>query len=134
MEKGSAYLSRRPIPLMFIAGPPIRLRVPIVDDESTSVFVKEESSSNSKELAIEVPKINPTIQRKLNKVQTPFGRRVYQPLTFKLNEGEEVFGIIDKIEENVVMIHVNGDEDTIMAVASHDIVDIIWRGKSLPEK
>lgn len=134
MKKEVSYLTR-PVPLMFIDGPAILSRIPIADDESTSVFVvNEESSVITEEFSTVVPTLHPSIEQKLSKIQTPFGRRIYQPLTFQLHEGEEISGIVEKVEDNEIVVKVDTHENITAVIEPHDIVEIIWRGKSLPER
>lgn len=118
---------------MFIDGPSDSVQIPIMDEESTSVFVKEESSTIVEEEITKAPEINPAIMLKLNKVQSPFGRRLYQPLIFKLVDGKEIVGTVESIEENNVYINVDDNEKNVVTVSANEILDLMWRGKSLPE-
>lgn len=126
-----------PVPLMFVNGPPVYTRVPI-DEESTSIFVKEEEALEvvdppiEKEFIIEKKEIDPTIVAKVKKLQSPLGKRIYQGLTFVLAE-EEIIGNVGKVEDNTLLIEVNGDEDQLVAIELSELQNIRWRGKSLPE-
>ena len=124
----------RPVPLMFVSGPPVYIAVPVADEESTSVFVKDEDETT--ELVgvplVEVKEIDPLIIAKLRRIRTSFGQQIYRPLTFYLEEDEEISGNVASFEDNTIVIEVDGDEDTIVAIELNTIQDIKWRGKSLP--
>ena len=128
------HIMSRPVPLMFVSGPPVYIAVPVADEESTSVFVKDEDETT--ELVgvplVEVKEIDPLIIAKLRRIRTSFGQQIYRPLTFYLEEDEEVSGNVASFEDNTIVIEVNGDEDTIVAIELNTIQDIKWRGKSLP--
>ena len=124
----------RPVPLMFVSGPPVYIAVPVADEESTSVFVKDEDETT--ELVgvplVEVKEVDPLIIAKLRRIRTSFGQQIYRPLTFYLEEDEEISGNVASFEDNTIVIEVDGDEDTIVAIELNAIQDIKWRGKSLP--
>lgn len=122
----------RPVPLMYVDSPPVHVRISITEEESTSIFVAKESPTFKRD-EIVIPQVNPIIERKLKKIQTSFGMRLYQPLTLKLKDDQEIFGTIKKIEGNEILLHLD-DEDQTIEVAAHEIVDIMWRGKSLSER
>lgn len=131
----------RPVPLMFVSGPPVYTHVPFVDEEeSTSVFVKEEEAEAEAEAElqtavvdpIEIKEVDPSILAKVQKVQSPIGQKVYKKLTFVLDD-DEVMGNVTKVDGNTMMIEVDGDEDKIVALELSELRNIIWRGKSLPE-
>ena len=124
----------RPVPLMFVSGPPVYIAVPIVDEESTSVFVKDEDETIAlvKASLNEEKEVDPIIIAKLHRIRTSFGQQIYRPLTFYLEEDEEIHGNVASFDDNTIVIEVNGDEDTIVAIEIKAIRDIKWRGKSLP--
>lgn len=126
----------RPVPLMFVDGPPVYTRVSVEDEESTSIFVIEDESSNTveqlAEQPIEIKEVDSSILAKVARFQSPIGQRVYQGLTFILDD-EEIRGNVGKLEDNTLIIEVEGDEDEIIAVELSELQDIIWRGKPLPE-
>lgn len=128
------HIMSRPVPLMFVSGPPVYIAVPVADEESTSVFVKDEDETT--ELVgvplVEVKEIDPLIIAKLRRIRTSFGQQIYRPLTFYLEEDEEISGNVASFEDNTIVIEVDGDEDTIVAIELNTIQDIKWRGKSLP--
>lgn len=128
------HIMSRPVPLMFVSGPPVYIAVPVADEESTSVFVKDEDETT--ELVgvplVEVKEVDPLIIAKLRRIRTSFGQQIYRPLTFYLEEDEEISGNVASFEENTIVIEVDGDEDTIVAIELNAIQDIKWRGKSLP--
>ena len=124
----------RPVPLMFVSGPPVYTHVPFVDEESTSMFVKEEEAELQTVVAdpIELKEVDPSILAKVQKVQSPIGQKVYKKLTFVLDD-DEVIGNVAKVDGNTMMIEVDGDKDKIVALELSELRNIIWRGKSLPE-
>ena len=128
------HIMSRPVPLMFVSGPPVYIAVPVADEESTSVFVKDEDETT--ELVgvplVEVKEVDPLIIAKLRRIRTSFGQQIYRPLTFYLEEDEEISGNVASFEDNTIVIEVDGDEDTIVAIELNAIQDIKWRGKSLP--
>ena len=128
------HIMSRPVPLMFVSGPPVYIAVPIVDEESTSVFVKDEDETIAlvKASLNEEKEVDPIIIAKLHRIRTSFGQQIYRPLTFYLEEDEEIHGNVASFDDNTIVIEVNGDEDTIVAIEIKAIRDIKWRGKSLP--
>lgn len=126
----------RPVPLMFVSGPPVYTHVPFVDEESTSMFVKEEETETESQAItadpVETIEVDPSILAKVQKVQSPIGQKVYKRLTFVL-DNEEIKGNVAEVDGNTMMIKVDGDEDKIVALELNELRNIIWRGKSLPE-
>lgn len=123
-----------PVPLMFINGPPVYEKVPIKDEESTSIFVKyvNEENNADNELMEEEVKVNPIILSQLQRVRSNFGQQIYKGLTFMLTE-EEIVGNVTKYDGDTVFVKIAGTEDSIVAIELSEIVDIQWRGKSLPK-
>lgn len=123
-----------PVPLMFVNGPPVYEKVPMMDEESTSLFVKyfEEEPLFLEEPVKELVEIDPVIRGKLARVQSSFGQQIYKELTFVL-PNEEIVGNVTKYDDNTIHIELLGTEDMIMAIELSDILDIRWRGKSLPK-
>ena len=134
MEKDVRFMSL-PVPLLFVSGPPIYIAVPFIEEESTSIFVKEvdEVKEVVKELPVEIKEAKPAIIAKLNRIKTTFGQQIYRPLTFYLDVDEEITGNVSKFEGNTIVVEINGDEDAIVSIELTEIEDIKWRGKSLPE-
>ena len=128
------HIMSRPVPLMFVSGPPVYIGVPFVEEESTSVFVKDgdEKIALVEATFIEVKEVDPVIIAKLRRIRTSFGQQIYRPLTFYLEEDEEISGNVASFDDNTIVIEVNGDKDTIVAIELNAIRDIKWRGKSLP--
>ena len=124
-----------PVPLMYVSGPPVYIAVPFIEEESTSIFVKEvdEVKEIVTELSVEIEKTKPAINAKLNRIRTSFGQQIYKPLTFYLDADEKITGNVSKFEENTIVVEINGDKDKIVSIELSDIQDITWRGKSLPE-
>lgn len=125
----------RPVPLMFVSGPPVYTHVPLMEEESTSVFVKEEEPLKMVDVPIDLierKEVDPSILAKVQKLQTPIGQKVYNKLTFILGD-EEITGNVAKVDGDTMVIEVNGDEDKIVAIELNELQNIIWRGKSLPE-
>mgnify|MGYP006865367201 CR=1 FL=1 len=119
----------RPVPLMFVQ------RVPTVSsflaEESTSIFVgKEQVEENEKAT---LPVIKTSVQNQLKKIQTPFGKHLYNPLTFQLQDGTEVFGSIYSISEREVTLVLEENQES-QEILLHQIEDIIWRGAPLKEQ
>lgn len=138
LSKRKCIMMSRPVPLMFVSGPPVYTHVPFVDEESTSVFAKVEEGEEEEELqtmvadSIEKKEVDPPILAKVQKVQSPIGQKVYKNLTFVLDD-EEIIGNVAKVDGNTMTIELNGDEDKIVALELNELRNIIWRGKSLPE-
>ena len=124
-----------PDPLLFVSGPPIYIAVPFIEEESTSIFIKEvdEEKELVKGLSVEIKETKPAIITKLNRIRTSFGQQIYRPLTFHLDADEKITGNVTKFEGNTIVVEINGDEDTIVSIELSEIQDIKWRGKSLPE-
>ena len=143
--KKEVRIMSRPVPLMFVSGPPVYTRVQFEDEESTSIFVTMDESpelveapitmDESPELVeapIEIKEVDPSILAKVERLQSSMGQRIYQGLTFILGD-EEIRGNVGKLDGNTIIIEVNGDKDEIIAVELSEVQDIIWRGKTLPE-
>lgn len=134
-------MSRRPVPLMFINSPSVISRIRIQNEESTSIFVKHDSIEQEEERPVEMTKENasekkeilPSIEKQLNKIQSPFGRHLYRPVQIQLNDAQTFIGNIENVEDATVFLKVEESEKTI-PIQVTDISDILWRGKSIPEK
>lgn len=130
--KKEVRIMSRPVPLMFVSGPPVYTRIESEEEESTSIFVIEDESPELVEAPIEIKEVEPSILAKVKRLQSSIGQRVYRGLTFILSD-EEISGNVGKLEGDTLVIEVNGDEDEVIAVELSELQDIIWRGKSLPE-
>ncbi|MEK4711530.1 hypothetical protein MKY15_02100 [Sporosarcina sp. FSL K6-1540] len=124
-------------PLLFVDGPPVFIKVAIIVEESTSVFLlnNEEESvvENEEQISVtEVVPVNPGIQRKIIYLSNSFRRQAYQPLQFVLEE-ETLSGTIEKIEEETVWIDLEGVNHEIIAVEMGKIEEVLWRGKPFDE-
>lgn len=150
-------MSRRPIPLMYINSPSAILPIPTQYEESTSIFVRNESTEKKEspivdkekektveekietiakdkiEKTVEEKQILPSVQNQLNKIRTPFGRHLYQPVRIKLKDQQIFFGKVEKIEEDVMILQLE-EKDELMEIQTFEVLDILWRGKSIPEK
>lgn len=127
-------MSKRPVPLMYIQSPSVILRTPIDQEESTSIFVKEDSEDAVKEPTSESKRTLPSVEKQLKKIQSPFGRHLYQPVQVKLADGKEAFGTIEQVEEKQLSLAVSEADNQLITIQHTDILDILWRGKSIPEK
>lgn len=125
----------RPVPLMFISGPPVYISVPVVGEESTSVFMleKDEITELVDVDLNKVKEVDPLVNARLRRIRTSFGQQIYRPLTFHLEEDEEINGNVASFNDNTIIIEVDGDKDTIVAIEINTIKDVKWRGKSLPQ-
>ena len=80
-----------------------------------------------------LPVIKTSVQNQLKKIQTPFGKHLYNPLTFQLQDGTEVFGSIYSISEREVTLVLEENQES-QEILLHQIEDIIWRGAPLKEQ
>ncbi|MEK4406644.1 MULTISPECIES: hypothetical protein [Sporosarcina] len=124
-------------PLLFVDGPPVFIKVAIIVEESTSVFLlnneEELVVENEEQISVtEVVPVNPGIQRKIIYLSNSFRRQAYQPLQFVLEE-ETLSGTIEKIEEETVWIDLEGVNHEIIAVEMGKIEEVLWRGKPFDE-
>ncbi len=134
-------MSRRPVPLMFIKSPSVILKEPIKYEESTSIFVKDESSEktqepiveNEQKSIVENKKVLPSVENQLNKIQSPFGRHLYQPLQIKVAGEQDFLGKIEKVEGDEIFFKAEENEEAI-TIQTFEVLDILWRGKSIPER
>ncbi|AMQ07463.1 hypothetical protein AZE41_16825 [Sporosarcina psychrophila] len=122
---------------MFVDGPPVFIKVAIIVEESTSVFLlnneEELVVENEEQISVtEVVPVNPGIQRKIIYLSNSFRRQAYQPLQFVLEE-ETLSGTIEKIEEETVWIDLEGVNHEIIAVEMGKIEEVLWRGKPFDE-
>lgn len=121
----------RPVPLMFVNGPPVYTHVPLTDEESTSMFVREEKPAKSVLEESEKKEVNPVILEKVKKLQSPIGQRVYQQLTFVLDQEEIIGNVIQVDEQTLTVVEVDHPEKKTVIELS-ELKNIIWRGKPLP--
>lgn len=124
-------------PLLFVDGPPVFIKVAIIVEESTSVFLlnNEEQSMLENEEQVSVTEalpVNLDIQRKIIYLSNSFRRQAYQPLQFVLEE-ETLSGTIEKVEEETVWIDLEGANHEIVAVEMGKIEEVLWRGKPFDE-
>ncbi|MBO0585990.1 hypothetical protein [Sporosarcina sp. E16_8] len=124
-------------PLLFVDAPPIFIKVAIIVEESTSVFILENEEQsvleNEEQVSVtEALPTNPGIQRKIIYLSNSFRRQAYQPLQFVLEE-ETLSGTIEKIEEETVWIDLEGAEHKLIAVEIGKIEEVLWRGKPFDE-
>lgn len=130
----------RPVPLMFIKSPSAFVRLPIVEVETelsiVDVDVVEERAPEAREEQQQQQEQvgNVLVAEQLKKIQTPFGRHLYQPLLFKLTNERKVLGKLKKVEGNQLAILVEGTEEKIELIQVNEVVDIFWRGTSLQEQ
>lgn len=124
----------RPVPLMFIKSPSTSIRYPVEQVESQPERTAEDSPEMMKEPVAEEKELTPFVKEQLKKIQTPFGRHLYQPLQFMLGEESSVIGTVKEIEGGTITVLVGGNEEQLITVAAHEITDILWRGKSIREQ
>lgn len=113
----------RPVPLMYVRKIPVAF-----EEESTSVFVKEEF-----EAPIEGLIVDAHLLAQLQKTQTSFGKHLYRPITLEIESGETYTGSVEQLTEEMAFLKVE-EGDTVQSIPLHQITDIIWRGTSLIEK
>lgn len=112
-------------PLLFIAGPPVFTKPRESEvynyDESTSVYTKPFTPSRD---------LTP-LKQQLQFLDSPFQRHVYRPLTFRLMDGAELLGVVDRLFEDKVDIRLESEtEDSeVVELDLNDLEKIIWRGK-----
>lgn len=111
-------------------GPPVYVKVAVLEEESTSVFVPNEGSAReaidiqpSVETASHV--VNPAIMNKLRYLSEPFRKQVYTPLQFICEDGI-VKGAIQKVEGDILWIEA---DDQITEVEIGKVEDVLWRGQ-----
>jgi len=135
-------------PLLFVDGPPVFIRVdiPIIEDESTSVFSMVEEVEEGLDLAQldaaelhaeEIkyePEImyNPSIRRRMAYLEGALQKEMYRPLQFDM-ENTSVIGSIDKIDGEIVFIELRGEQNKVVALEISKIEEILWRGKPFAE-
>lgn len=124
----------RPVPLMFIKSPSTSIRYPVEQVESQSELPEEEVPEKFEKPHAEDKEINPSVEEQLKKIQTPFGRHLYQPLEFKLVDDSSVIGTVKEIEGGELTVLVGGNTEKILTVDAHEITDILWRGTSIKEQ
>lgn len=125
----------RPVPLMFINSPSTSIRYPVEEERSQPVLAEEDAALESTEATIENGKeMNPFVAEQLKRIQSPFGRHLYQPLEFKLVDKSSVIGTLEEIEGAELSILVGGNEGKTLTIDAHDIADILWRGQSIKER
>ena len=90
-------------------------------EESTSVYTKLFTPSRD---------LTP-IKQQLQFLDSPFQRHVYRPLTFRLMDGTELLGVVDRLLEDQVDIRLESEtEDSeVVELDLNDLDKIIWRGK-----
>lgn len=127
----------RPVPLMFIKSPQAAVRLPDNQEENVEVLAQEASSKEIKKPEVdetEKKEVNGIVAEQLKKIQTPFGRHLYQPLLFKLTNQTEILGTLKEVEGNEIFILEEGNEEKTITIQNHELMDILWRGKSMGEQ
>ncbi|AOV08442.1 hypothetical protein [Sporosarcina ureilytica] len=126
-------------PLLFVAGPPVFIRVAVTDEESTSVFVQnKEDYDHGKLKEVDQEKIeptaeiNPSIYNKIMYLRSGFQRQVYSPLKFIIKD-ETISGKIAKVDGDKVFIDIDQNDDQQVAVEISKIEEILWRGHPFQE-
>ncbi len=118
------------------------IRVEVMDEESTSVFVP--NMENPEELGIPDDvmemeqqqidsdvQVDPSVARRIAYLEGPFQKEVYRPLEFRTSE-EAHKGTIGKVDGNTLYIEL--EEEGTVAVEMHQIKEIFWRGKPFAEE
>lgn len=140
-------------PLLFVKTPPVYVKITVKDEESTSVFTfvsevgeptlkaEEENTNDMKFKEMEQKKdmwqlkndvVKPDLIRKIQTLSTPFSRQVYRPLEFVVGE-EKLTGTIEKMEDNTLVILLNGEEQEVVTIDIEKIEQILWRGTPFEE-
>ncbi|PIC71630.1 hypothetical protein CSV77_00010 [Sporosarcina sp. P16b] len=130
-------------PLLFISSPIIRKYryIPIVEEESTSVFEPEHSRGSEGPVVLPVtenvsvqesPEIEnelvatQLIRQSLEYLHHPFRKELYAPLEIITEKGS-IKGKLHGIENEVVWINSNKE---ITSVRMEEILDILWKQQS----
>ncbi len=116
----------RPVPLMFIKSPQASVRLP--DQQEHKENSPEEAVGKVEEK--DEQDIHSIVKGQLAKIQSPFGRHLYQPLRFKLGNEKEVVGALKEIQDDALII-LEEQSSEELSIAIRDIQDILWRGQSL---
>lgn len=120
--------------MLFVQGPPVYVKVKIIEEESTSVFFPNEESVKETidiypSVRAESQVVNTAIMNKINYLSGPFQKQVYKPLQF-IVEGKVVKGDIQKVQGDIIWI----DTDDIVAeIEVAKIEKILWRGHPFEE-
>lgn len=124
---------RKEEPLLFIQNPVIRkfIYTPVVEEESTSIFemenVREEEPSISEEVKEEQPSVmDPTIQHRLEFLNHPFRREIYQPIEI-VTEAKVFKGKIHEMKDGLLLMKEN---EELTSVEIRDIQEIKWKQQS----
>lgn len=123
----------RPVPLMFIKSPSASVRLPDKQEESRFALSEEETVEDIEVEQSDKQEVPSLVEEQLKKIQSPFGRHLYQPLLFKLTNQKEIIGTMKEVEDNRLIIMQDGDGEKEILLKIDEIADIIWRGKSLGE-
>ena len=121
----------RPVPLMFINSPQADVRLPETQEENAIMLTEEKSSETKSDPALEKSKEKASVLEQLEKIQSPFGRHLYQPLQFKLVDGAEVLGTLRDIKSDKMIILQDGNEEQSITLPVNALTDILWHGKSI---
>lgn len=124
VEKKDVFIILNAMPLLFVKAPPVFVRVEVVQEESTSIFVKSFDEHDETPAA---PVINEAIRTKLKKLCEPFYRQVYTPLQFRINN-ELVKGTIDRCDGDTIFIRTQDTPGEVTAYIIEEIEEILWRG------
>ncbi len=122
----------RPVPLMFVSSPPVYEKVSVVGEESTSIFSEEVELVAEEETPSSFQEVDASILKKVEKLRSSIGQRVYQGLTFVLAT-EEIKGNVGKVIDQTITIETDGNKEKEVTVDLNQIKDILWRGQTLPE-
>lgn len=121
----------RPVPLMFINSPQSAVRLPETQEQNAMILVEDESVEITSKPTLEENKEKASVLEQLEKIQSPFGRHLYQPLQFKLVDGAEVLGTLRDVKGDKMIISQDGNEEQSIALPINALTDILWHGKSI---
>lgn len=126
-------------PLLFIKSPSYFLTIPqslqeIDLEESTSVFIKENSVNEHKSEKINEQSdqpINEYLLKQLQFLEKPFRQKVYQPLLICLKDGRKLPGTASDVQVDSFML-TSQELQTQEIIQIEDVQEILWRGRKLP--
>lgn len=127
----------RPVPLMFIKNPSISYNRLVDEGENDFSYVEDEENNEEtqhEETINETNEVNVRVSRQLKKLQSPFGRHLYNPVRIKLINDQEISGTVEKVEEKQIFVVTDEEHSHPITIPTATITNILWQGKAIPEK
>lgn len=115
-------------PLLFINGPPVFhfYRAEQVEQVEQVEKIEQDESTSIYERPYIMSEKTVALLQKLYFLAKPFQRKVYRPLVFHLEDGVQIQGEIEKVDEEYVTFLIGTGE--VITYRVDQVAKIFWRG------